>query len=145
MTPFDQWWAEYPRKVSKIPARLAYAKAAKLVGHRALLSTIKAYRAATNDYKPKDRRFIPYPASWLNAGKYDDDQAEWVDAEQVTLRAKLAAEKQRFRRIQEDSDRRRAEDAAIEAKMQTPECIKARRKLFADFSGGLTSSPKDVP
>jgi len=115
MTPFDIWWAEYPRKVSKIPARLAYIKAISSVSHEELLSAIKAYRAATNDWKPEDRRFIPYPASWLNAGCWDDDQAEWVDAEQQAKRLKREAEKRRAARIEVDCRRRREERQETES------------------------------
>lgn len=129
-TPFDQWWDEYPRKVSKIPARVAYAKAARLTDHAWLLSTVKAYRAATNDWAAEDRRFIPYPASWLNAGKYDDDQSEWVDEAQRAVQAKRVAEERRSARIDESSRRRREEAEEAEAESRT---YWAKRKQSQEF------------
>lgn len=70
---FDEWWALYPRKTKKLDARKAFTAAVKAKvdpDHiiTSLRRQIDAWRV-TN----QDPRFIPYPASWLRGGSYDDD------------------------------------------------------------------------
>lgn len=79
---FDAWWAGYPRKVGKGAARVAYAKV--IAGNPKqwgcwLLDTVERYRTATDAWKAEDRKYIPYPASWLNKEHYHDDPTEWLD------------------------------------------------------------------
>jgi hypothetical protein len=72
---FDDWYASYPKKKQREAARRAYAKVigGNLISESDLLAKTKAFSASWSD-KPRDqRRFIPYPASWLNAGGYDDE------------------------------------------------------------------------
>ena len=69
-TSFDLWWEAYPRKVAKGSARKAYAQALKKVPADSLLKLTKAF---TFD---KDEKFIPFPATWLNAERWLEAQAE---------------------------------------------------------------------
>ncbi|WP_154073553.1 hypothetical protein [Bradyrhizobium erythrophlei] len=72
---FDEWYAIYPRKKAPQAAKKAFAKAlaSGLIALPVLMERTRAF-AATWANEPKDRRkFIPYPASWLNAGGYDDE------------------------------------------------------------------------
>jgi hypothetical protein len=72
---FDDWYSIYPRKKQPQDAKRAFAKAigSGAITLDALMAKTRAF--ATNwDKEPKERRkFIPYPASWLNAGGYDDE------------------------------------------------------------------------
>lgn len=70
---FAEFWIAYPRKVSKGQAEKAFAK---LNPDEHLLGTILAavQRAKTRDGWRKDGgQFIPYPASWLNARGWEDE------------------------------------------------------------------------
>ena len=68
---FDQWYAIYPNKKNPADARKAYAKAIRTISLDLLLSRTKSF-AATWAQEPKERRkFIPYPASWLNKGGHE--------------------------------------------------------------------------
>jgi hypothetical protein len=72
---FDDWYAIYPRKKQPQDAKKAFAKlmASGLITLDALMAKTRTF-AANWQNEPKDRRkFIPYPASWLNAGGYDDE------------------------------------------------------------------------
>jgi hypothetical protein len=72
---FDDWYSIYPRKKEPQAAKKAFAKvlASSLIALPALMEKTSAF-AATWAARPKeDRKFIPYPASWLNAGGYDDE------------------------------------------------------------------------
>lgn len=42
-----------------------------------LLARVEEFAACTARWPAADRKFIPHPASWFNAGRYDDDPAEW--------------------------------------------------------------------
>lgn len=70
---FDRFWKAYPRKKSKGQAERAFAK---LKPNEQLLETILASleRAKTSeDWRKDGGKFIPYPATWLNAKGWEDD------------------------------------------------------------------------
>jgi replicative DNA helicase len=72
---FDEWYAIYPRKKQPQDAKRAFAKAINsgAISLDALMAKTRAFAASWAN-EPKDqRKFIPYPASWLNAGSYDDE------------------------------------------------------------------------
>ena len=65
---FDEWWSVYPRKVAKDGARKAYASAIKRgASPLGLLKALDKQRWNPNP------QYIPYPASWLNGGCWQDD------------------------------------------------------------------------
>ena len=71
--PFDEFWAAYPRKVGKAYARTAWRKALKRGADPAVVTAAvpkhTAYWRATNT----PAQYIPYPATWLNGERYDDE------------------------------------------------------------------------
>lgn len=70
---FEQFWAAYPKRVSKGAARKAWAK---LKPSEQLLQAILAGigRAKTSaQWLRDDGRFVPHPATWLNAEGWLDD------------------------------------------------------------------------
>jgi hypothetical protein len=72
---FAEWYSIYPRKKSRKDAELAFAKVigSGLIALSDLMEKTRAF-AATWAIEPAARRkFIPYPASWLRAGGYDDE------------------------------------------------------------------------
>lgn len=72
---FDEWYSIYPRKKQPQDAKKAFAKlmASGAITLDALMAKTRTFAAGWAN-EPKDRRkFIPYPASWLNAGGYDDE------------------------------------------------------------------------
>lgn len=67
---FERFWAAYPRRKGKDAARKAWAKRKPdddLV--MVMLSSIEAQQASDQ----WQRGFIPYPATWLNEGRWQDD------------------------------------------------------------------------
>jgi hypothetical protein len=70
---FDDWYAVYPRKKSRADAQRAFAKTTSLIALPALMEKTKAFAAGWKDKPEAERKFIPYPASWLNKGGYDDE------------------------------------------------------------------------
>jgi phage replication O-like protein O len=73
MESFNAFWKIYPRKVAKEPARKAWLKItpeAELVCR--ILSAVEA-QSKTADWLKEGGNFIPYPASWLNAKRWEDE------------------------------------------------------------------------
>jgi hypothetical protein len=72
---FAEWYALYPRKKQPGGALRAYRKVidSGKTTHSDLIARTRDYGAEWSKRAPADHRFIPYPASWLNAGGYLDE------------------------------------------------------------------------
>lgn len=74
---FDEFWDAYPRKVGKKKARAKFAAAVKAAGDPQLVID-GARRLATDpnlpDPKDPDWGYIPHPTTWLNQGRWDDEE-----------------------------------------------------------------------
>ena len=67
---FDSFWKAYPKKVAKGDAVKAWKQTARKRPPLAeLLSALETAKAGWGD-----RQFIPYPASWLRAERWADEQ-----------------------------------------------------------------------
>lgn len=85
---FLEWYSIYPRKVARDLAAKAYDKAIRKIMAEHQLSKIDAVRLLnrkTEKLVPfliqKDNEFRPHPASWLNAGMYNDEPDHVSDPE----------------------------------------------------------------
>lgn len=82
---FDEFWRAYPRRKSRGQAERAWAKlrpSEQLV--RRIISAVE--RAKTSaDWRKDGGRFIPYPATWLNAKGWEDDLGEQPRERQVAI------------------------------------------------------------
>lgn len=71
---FEAFWSAYPRKVGKDAARKAFERrkpdAALLTQ---MLAAILA-QAASEQWRKEGGQFIPYPATWLNEGRWQDEE-----------------------------------------------------------------------
>ena len=75
---FDTFWSDYPRKVGRIAAEKAYAKAVKAHGAVTIHDGLRRWKQAGLP----DKQFTPHASTWLNQGRYLDDH----DAEAPTTR-----------------------------------------------------------
>lgn len=83
---FDAFWQLYPRKIAKAAAAKAYTKARKDVDAATItngLTNAKAVWVADRT----EERFIPHASTWLNAGRWADEQATLLDTpvDRVTM------------------------------------------------------------
>jgi hypothetical protein len=76
-TGFDKFWAAYPRKKNKEQARKAFQKL-KGVKLQELLDAIERQKHS-RDWTKDGGQYIPYPATWLNAGGWEDEVGESSD------------------------------------------------------------------
>jgi len=67
---FDQWYSKYPKKEAKDAARKAFAKARKSASLQELMDGLDRYVIAVAG---KQREYIALPATWLNAGRWQDE------------------------------------------------------------------------
>lgn len=67
---FSQWYAKYPRKEAKTAALKAFTKVRKTISLEDLLTGLNRYSASVIG---KERQHIALPATWLNAGRWEDD------------------------------------------------------------------------
>ena len=72
---FAEWYGLYPRKKQRKDAARAFGKLMKAgeISLAELIVRTRAFAAAESAKPEAERRFIPYPASWLNAGGYLDE------------------------------------------------------------------------
>jgi hypothetical protein len=72
---FDQWYQVYPRKKAPKAARCAFDKLRQSgeVTFADLMAATKRFATAEAARPIAERKFIPYPASWLNDGSYAEE------------------------------------------------------------------------
>lgn len=68
---FAEWYAAYPLHVGRGQAALAYRRALKFTDHLTLYTAVQAFARDPN--LPEDRSKIPYPATWLNGRRWEDE------------------------------------------------------------------------
>ena len=67
---FDEWYALYPRKKGKGQAMKAYRAARKIASAETLLDAIKAQAPTLT---AKGTEYCPYPSTWLNGRRWEDE------------------------------------------------------------------------
>lgn len=74
--PFDEFWAAYPKKKAKEDARKAWAKIKpdETLGKAIIHAVDEAKK--TDDWKKAKGQYIPYPATYLNGKRWEDERNE---------------------------------------------------------------------
>jgi hypothetical protein len=67
---WDEFWEKYPRKVGKDAAARAWASAIKRENSRLIVDGLDRLLPSL---KARDPQYVPHPATWLNAGSWDDE------------------------------------------------------------------------
>jgi hypothetical protein len=68
---FEKFWAVYPHKTGKLAAQRAFAKALTVTDFDTLLAGAVSF--ANDPNLPSEKKYIKHPATWLNAGCWDDE------------------------------------------------------------------------
>lgn len=70
---FTEWWPHYPKKVKKLDAEKAYRAALKRgATPKELLDGLQRQKVAWKA-RGTEPQYIPYPATWLRAGSWEDE------------------------------------------------------------------------
>ena len=79
ITTLDQnfvlFWNAYPRKSGKKNALDAWNKAKDKPSLEIILKSIETQKQS-EQWKKENGQFIPHPATWINAGRWDDEEAK---------------------------------------------------------------------
>jgi hypothetical protein len=75
LSDFEQWWSVYPRKRDKRAAQKAYTSAKRQASTAELMAGVQRDAECWKRYR-YEIGFIPYPATWLNAGAWLGDPPE---------------------------------------------------------------------
>ena len=119
---FLEFWSIYPRKVEKIAARKAFAKAAKTAPVAEILEGTR--RLASDPWLPI-KQYIPYPASWLNAGGWGDEPYP----ERVLTKDEIREKERRLKTEREARDKARHDTLMAEAQKAREEAEANRPAL----------------
>lgn len=77
VSPFERFWAAYPRHTSKGAARAAWPKALKKTRAERIIQRAEDFAEAVASWPEEERkRFVPHAATWLNQERWDDDMDE---------------------------------------------------------------------
>ncbi len=73
---FHQWYSIYPRKIARGDAEKAYNQQLKKgYTHDELLAGLNGYNALIRK-DGTDRKFVPYPATWLRSQRWLDEDIQ---------------------------------------------------------------------
>ena len=72
--PFDAFWKAYPKKKAKEAARKAWNKLKpnESLGKEIIQAVMKS--AKTKDWLKENGKYIPYPATYLNGKRWEDEE-----------------------------------------------------------------------
>ena len=76
---FDEFWKVYPRKVAKGDARKAWKQMATIRPPLEKLIRAVIVARATEDWRKDGGKFVPYPATWLRAERWEDVHEVEID------------------------------------------------------------------
>ena len=71
LSDFALFWRVYPRKVAKLDAERAWAQTRRQ--RPPIEEVIAAIQAQIQSGQWDDVRYCPHPATWLRAGRWDDE------------------------------------------------------------------------
>lgn len=77
---FEEFWAAYPKKVGKDAAAKAFAQRKVDAGLLALMLRAIAAQRGCEQWRKDGGQFVPNPATWLNQGRWQDEQPVLTDA-----------------------------------------------------------------
>jgi hypothetical protein len=80
---FDAFWKVYPRKVGKANAKQAFIallKSRKLPPIEELVRIVERQTITTDSWH-EDKKWIPFPATWLNGERWLDELPEQTERE----------------------------------------------------------------
>ena len=118
---FKEFWQIYPRKVEKLAARKAFAKAVAEVGIDAVLAG--ARRLATDPNLPP-KQYVKHPASWLNSGGWEDEPypERELSLEEKQARERALSEEKRQAALAENARMRAEAEEAKANAVPAPKC-----------------------
>ena len=91
---FEIFWKSYPRKKAKQTAERAFHKKVKPEQFQAIMKALEAQKRSA-DWQKDGGKYIPYPATWLNGERWEDELEEAPPPEAATFSLEEQAARQR--------------------------------------------------
>lgn len=111
---WQAFWDAYPRKAGKIAARKAWDQALRRgVDPAVIVAGARRYRADPN----REDQYTAHPASWLNAGRWEDDPEPARQA-RATMYAGAAGTMAAYRSAVEAATAREEQQALAQARLE---------------------------
>ena len=92
---FLSFWAAYPRRKNKGTALKVFLRAKQRADLVDILAGVERAKHSA-DWRKEDGRYIPYPATWLNANGWEDEFDLPESAQPASVNERLAEEMGRF-------------------------------------------------
>lgn len=73
MDDFELFWQNFPRRIAKGDARKAWAQTQAIRPDMKTVIAAIQKQCQTEQWRKDGGKFIPYPATWLRAERWDDD------------------------------------------------------------------------
>lgn len=73
LSDFDLFWECYPKKKAKLDAQKAWKQTAEIRPPIEQLIAAIDTQAESADWTRDGGQYIPYPATWLRQGRWDDE------------------------------------------------------------------------
>jgi hypothetical protein len=89
---FDAFWQAYPRKVAKDGAWRAWQKRKPSAELLQQIVAALAWQVHQDTWLKDGGRYIPHPATWLNAGRWQDEPSKGPRLNDRTLAIGRAGE-----------------------------------------------------
>lgn len=71
---FDRFWKAYPKKKGKAAAQRAWKKLAPDMDLCRVMANALDRQKQSEDWRKAGGQYIPYPASWLNGRRWEDEE-----------------------------------------------------------------------
>ncbi len=78
---FAEFWRRYPRKVAKAAALKAWCRIAPSATDATTILAALDQQVRSTDWQRDEGRFVPYPATWLNGRRWEDEAAPSPDVD----------------------------------------------------------------
>lgn len=78
---FERFWSAYPKKRDKPRARKAWEKLAPDLELCRVMSAALAVQKKSEEWTREKGRFVPYPATWLNGRRWEDEMEPVSDSD----------------------------------------------------------------
>jgi DNA-binding Lrp family transcriptional regulator len=122
---FNEFYKHYPRKVGKQDAKKSFARALTIATVDEIIDGVIRY--ANDPNLSADKTFIPYPATWLNKGMWDDEPLPERTRTPEEIKARELAAAQYRREVDLEHTRKVVQESVQAAETaEAPHCEHGR-------------------
>ena len=137
---FSEFWNAYPRaKTGKLAAEKAYEKAISVDTHDSIMSGVARF-ARELKKAPRDTSLIPHASSWLNAGRWMDEDEDKPKAQAVTSDKQIYSDP---KEVEKENNRRLSDEWTDKkiAELSQDEILSIKREVMVRWAEAISIKP----